>query len=198
MIKTFNLWNVTIDPTTGLYHRTPLSDAQEYSLLEWITGGPNGGPVEDWFNPANGFTTIWLGPETYRPNFNAYMVAGARAISEVAQIAGEESLSQEWNATAANLYSKMLSMLWNDHLQFWIDVVQGANLQAIGRQLIGYSQYRLEVGIDENFVKGLEVGLTDSEFLTKFGPTTLEQTNQYYTALKNTTYCCVSNGNSSN
>lgn len=28
MITTYNLWNVTRDNTTGLYHRTPLSDAQ--------------------------------------------------------------------------------------------------------------------------------------------------------------------------
>jgi hypothetical protein len=193
MIKTFNLWNVTIYPTTGLYHRTPLSDAQEYSLPGWITGGPNGGAVQNWFDPLNDFTLIWLGPETYRPNFNAYMVAGARAIAEVAQLAGQESLAQEWNATASDLYSRMLNLLWNDDLQFWIDVVQGTNLQAIGRQLIGYFPYRLDVGTEESFVKGLEAGLTSSEFLTEFGPTTLEQTNQYYTALKNTTYCCVSN-----
>lgn len=192
MIKTFNLWNITIDPTTGLYHRTPLSDAQEYSLPGWVTGGPNGGPVEDWYSFENDFILIWLGPETYRPNFNAYMVAGARAISEVAQLTGDDILAQEWNATASNLYSKMLNMLWNNDLQFWIDVVEGTNLEVIGRELVGYFPYRLDVGTDEMFIKGLEAGLTDEEFLTEFGPTTLEQTNQYYTALKNVTYCCVS------
>jgi hypothetical protein len=192
MIQTFNLWNVTIDPTVGLYHRTPLSDAQEYSLPGWLTGGPGGGPVEDWFDMQNDFTTIWLGPETYRPNFNAYMVAGARAISEVAQLAGDASLAEEWNATASSLYSKMLDVLWNNELQFWIDVVEGTNLQALGRELIGYFPYRLDVGTDDSFIRGLEAGLTDEEFLTEYGPTTLEQTNRYYTALKNVTYCCVS------
>jgi hypothetical protein len=192
MIKTFNLWNVTINPTTGLYHRTPLSDAQEYSLPGWVTGGPNGGPVEDWFSFENDFRTIWLGPETYRPNFNAYMVAGARAISEVAQMTGNEVLSQQWNTTASTLYSKMLNMLWNEDLQFWIDVVEGTNLEVIGRQLIGYFPYRVDVGTDESFIKGLEAGLTNEEFLTEYGPTTLERTNQYYTSMKNTTYCCVS------
>ena len=192
MIKTFSLWNITIDPTTGLYHRNPLQDAKEYSLPGWVTGGPNGGPVEDWYSFENDFITIWLGPETYRPNFNAYMVAGARVISEVAGLTGDKVLTQEWNSTAANLYSKMLNMLWNDDLQFWIDVVEGTNLKVIGRELIGYFPYRLDVRTDETFIKGLEAGLTNEGFLTEYGPTTLEQTNQYYTAMKNITYCCVS------
>jgi len=38
---------------------------------------------------GNDYITIWLGPETYRPDFNAYMVAGAWAIGEVASMAGE-------------------------------------------------------------------------------------------------------------
>ena len=192
MIASFYLWNVTMNSATGLYHRTPLSDAQEYSLPGWVTGGPNGGPVESWNSFDNDFTTIWLGPETYRPNFNAYMVAGARAISAVAQLAGDESLAEEWDSFASALYNNMLNMLWNEDLQFWIDVVEITNLQVIGRELIGYFPFRLDVGTNATFVRGLEAGLTEHEFLTAYGPTTLEQTNQYYTALKNTTYCCVS------
>lgn len=97
MIYTYNLWNITRDNTTGLYHRTPLSDAQEYSLPGYLTGGPGGGPVQVWDDfglsmgdgGGNDYTLIWLGPETYRPNFNAYMVAGAYAISEVANLTGQ-------------------------------------------------------------------------------------------------------------
>lgn len=32
MIATYDLWNSTRDKTSGLYHRTPVLDAQEYSL----------------------------------------------------------------------------------------------------------------------------------------------------------------------
>lgn len=38
---------------------------------------------------VNDYDVIWLGPETYRPSFNAYMVANAWAIGEVAALAGE-------------------------------------------------------------------------------------------------------------
>lgn len=97
---------------------------------------------------------------------------------------------------ADDLYTKMESFLWSDELQFWIDVVEGTNLRCLGRELIGYFPYRFDVGTNETFVRALEAGLTPERFLTEFGPTTLEQTNPYFTALKNTTYCCMWQGQS--
>lgn len=192
MIETFNLWNVTQNNVTGLYHRIPLSDAQEYSLPGYWTGGPNGGKVESWNAFENDFNTIWLGPETYRPNFNAYMVASARAISKVAQLANETSLAQQWTDRADSLYGKMRDILWDNNMKFWIDVVEGTNLRVEGRQLIGYFPFRFEVGTEEDSIMGLEAGLTPEAFLTEYGPTTLDQADPYYTEFKNTTYCCVS------
>ena len=95
LIETYNLWNTTRDSTTGLYHRNPLQDAQEYSLPGYLVGGPNGGPMQEWndfgssltMNSGNDYDTIWLGPETYRPSMNAYMVANAWAIGTVAGLA---------------------------------------------------------------------------------------------------------------
>lgn len=97
MIDIYYLWNSTRDNKTGLYHRNPLQDAQEYSLPGYLTGGPQGGPMQEWndfglspdMGGGNDYNLIWLGPETYRPDFNAYMVAGAWAIAEVASLAGE-------------------------------------------------------------------------------------------------------------
>ncbi|KAF1353503.1 Six-hairpin glycosidase-like protein [Delphinella strobiligena] len=204
LITTYDLWNITRDNTTGLYHRTPLSDAQEYSLPGYLTGGPGGGPMEVWDDfgltvqqgGGNDYNTIWLGPETYRPNFNAYMIANARAISTVANLTGQTSLAQIWSDYADTVYANMEDLLWSDSLQFWIDVVEGTNLKCEGRELIGYFPYRFGVGTSQEYVAGLEAGLTTEHFITGFGPTTLEQTNPYYTALKNTTYCCVWQGQS--
>lgn len=97
MISMFNLWDNQKDKTTGLYHRAPLNDAQEYSLPGFLTGGPGGGPVKIWDDfglsaaegGGNDYTAIWAGPETYRPNFNAYMIAGARAISTIANLTSQ-------------------------------------------------------------------------------------------------------------
>ena len=75
MIHMYNLWNVTQDPTTGLYHRTPLLDAQEFSLPGYIVGGPNMGMVEQWNSMQNNYSLIDNGPQTYRISFNSYMVS---------------------------------------------------------------------------------------------------------------------------
>lgn len=204
MIQTYDLWNITRDPTTGLYHRNPLQDAQEYSLPGYLTGGPGGGPMQTWDDfglsagegGGNNYALIWLGPETYRPSQMSYMIANAYAISEVASIAGESALASTWSAYADDLYAKMLDVMWSEELQFWIDVVEGTNFRCLGRELIGYYPYRFGVGTNSTFVKGLEYGLDNEHFISEFGPTTLEQVNPYFTALKNTTYCCQWNGQS--
>lgn len=95
MMSGFWLWNVTRDNTTGLYHRNPLQDAQEYSLPNYLVGGPDGGPMQEWndfglsasMGGGNDYNLIWLGPETYRPSMNAFMIGGAWAIAEVAKLA---------------------------------------------------------------------------------------------------------------
>jgi hypothetical protein len=196
MVKTFDLWNTQFDNSTGLYHRTPLLDAQEYSLPGYVVGGPNGSAVQQWDSSENNFQLIWLGPETYRPNFNAYMVAGAGAIATVAQMAGENTTAQQWATRASTLYSKMTSLLYNSSLNFWIDVIQINKIPAIGRQLIGYFPWRFGVGVNPTIQQGLEAGLTPRDFVTAFGPTTLEQSNPYFTADKNSTYCCIWQGQS--
>lgn len=105
-------------------------------------------------------------------------------------------LGATWSAYGDDLYAKMQDLLWSEELQFWIDVVEGTNLQCQGRELIGYFPYRFGVGTSEMYIKGLEAGINTEHFITEYGPTTLEQTNPYYTALKNTTYCCQWQGQS--
>lgn len=90
----------------------------------------------------------------------------------------------------------MEGLLYSQQLNFWIDVVEHTNLRCEGRELIGYFPYRFDVGTNSTFIQGLETATNDEHFLTEFGPTTLEQTNPYYTALKNTTYCCQWQGQS--
>lgn len=75
MIQMYNLWNVTQDQSTGLYHRTPLLDAQEFSLPGYLVGGPGMGMVQQWNSMENDYDLIDNGPETYRISFNAYMVS---------------------------------------------------------------------------------------------------------------------------
>ena len=196
MIHMYYLWNNTQDNKTGLYHRTPLSDAQEFSLPGYTVGGPNGGMVTQWDAIDNDFDTIWLAPETYRPSFDTFMVANARAIFAVAAMTGNTSLEVLWNDTATQLYSDMEDLLWNKEIQFWIDVIEDGNILAVGRQMIGLFPYRFDVGTEASRLPGMEAALNEDVFVDFYGPTTLEKTNQYFTADKNVTYCCLWNGQS--
>lgn len=90
----------------------------------------------------------------------------------------------------------MQDHLYSHELNFWIDVVQGTNYRCQGRELIGYFPYRFDVGTNQTYIRGLEAGLDEEHFLTEFGPTTLEMTSPFFTALKNTTYCCQWQGQS--
>lgn len=201
MINMYNLWNTTRDNQTQLYHRNPLQDAQEYSLPGFLVGGPGGEPMQEWNDfglsgSGNDYDLIRDGPETYRPDFNAYMVAGAWAIAEIATMSGQDDLAATWQGYGDQLLQRMEDRLYSDDLNFWIDVVQGTNFRAEGRQLIAYFPYRMGVGMNETYIQGLEAGLTDEAFISEFGPTTLSKSNAYFTALKNTTNCCVWNGQS--
>lgn len=196
LIDMYNQWNVTKDKSTGLYHRTPLLDAQEFSLPGFLVGGPNGGPVEHWNSMSNDYNLIDNGPEVYRISFNSYMLAAARSISSIASMAGQGLVAQEWNTTAMTLLNSMRNTLYDEHLSFWIDVIQGSNIPALGRQEIGYYPYRFGIGTDDSNIRGLEAGLDNEHFIAPFGPTTLERTNPYYSTFKNITYCCIWNGQS--
>lgn len=187
MIEMFYLWNSTFNQTAGLFFREPVHDAQEYSLPNYLLGGPNGTALQEWNAWDNSYEMLDHGPDTYRPSFNAYMVANSRAIADVAALAGRHGLAQTWSEFSSKLEESMTSLLWNKDLDFWIDVVQGTNMQCLGRELIGYFPYRFGIGTGEDFVRGLEKGLDTEHFITEWGPTTLEQTNPYYTEFKNST-----------
>lgn len=197
-------WNTTRDNTTGLYHRVPLQDAQEYSLAGYLVGGPGGGPMQEWNDfglsveegGGNDYGLILNGPETYRPNFNAYMTAGARAIAETAALAGDSSLAETWYEYADDLQARMEEQLYSEVLNFWIDRVFGTDMPVEDHQLIGFFPYRFGIGTGDSIIRGLEASLTPEIFLAEFGPTTLSQSNPYYTSYRNASWCCQWNGQS--
>lgn len=192
IIHMYELWHDQYDNDTHLYFRSPVLDSQEYSLTNYLTAGPDGRPVTQWNSLDNNYQVLLDGPPTYRPNFNAYMVAGARSIAAVFVLTGDTESAQEWAAKADDLYMSMRGQLFDDELQFWVDVVREDGLKVKGRQLQEFFPFRLGVGTDDEFVRGYEPSLNNEGFLATFGPTTLEQRSPYFTARKNVTYCCVS------
>ena len=105
-------------------------------------------------------------------------------------------LASTWQNYGNDLYEKMQDLLYSRELNFWIDVVEGTNFRCQGRELIAYFPYRFYIGTNQSYISGLEAVLDEEHFLTEYGPTTLEMTYPYYTALKNNTYCCMWQGQS--
>lgn len=156
---------------------------------------------------------LWLGSEFNPVLFEGGAFFGCRFIADLSR----SSLAKTWKDYGDELERKMEGMLYSKELNFWIDVVEGTNLRCEGRELIGYFPYRcksktntkfisvleshfltlkVDIGTSTRNIEGLAAGLTPEHFLSEFGPPTLEQSNPYFTALKNSTYCCMWQGQS--
>ncbi|KAE8452221.1 hypothetical protein EG329_001688 [Mollisiaceae sp. DMI_Dod_QoI] len=187
MSRLFYYWNSVYDSGPGLYYFTPNFDAQEYSLPGYIVA-PDGGQLQ------------LDGPNTYRPDHNAYMVANARAIVQVAKQAGDDAVVATFSKTASQLEQAIYDHLWDPSQNFFVDVIMPNNpnlTKVMGREEVGIFPYRFGIGLTPQYANASVQELFDPQgFLTIYGPTTLEVRNQYYTATKPSDYCCFWQGQS--
>jgi Mannosylglycerate hydrolase MGH1-like glycoside hydrolase domain len=187
MVKLWGYWDYTFDSGVGLYYYTPNWDAQEFSLPGYIVA-PDGGPLQ------------YDGPDTYRPNHNAYMVANARAIAEVSTQAGDSATASEFTQIADRLEHSIYTKLWDPNQRFFVDVIRPNNpslAKVQGREEVGLFPFRFGVGLDGEYANPSVQQLFDPHgFFTTYGPTTLETRNKYYAATKPGGACCYWNGQS--
>ena len=192
MLRMWHLWDDVYDSTAGLYYWTPDFDAQEYSLPGYISDAASGN---------DNSTLQYVGPETYRPSHNAYMVASAQAIANVASAVGNTSLASQFSSLADSITQAMYSNLWNEDQAFFIDVIEPgypASGPVTGREEVGFFPFRFGVGLESQYMNPTLAALFDpSSFYVPYGPPTLEVQNQYYNASKDDPgYCCFWNGQS--
>lgn len=152
---------------------------------------------------------ILAGAPSYRPSFNAYMYADARAIAAIARRAGKEEISKEYTAKADALRDKVQEMLWDNKRQFFFPVYkndevskEGDVVKAMtktyesgkfagsdkGRQEIGFVPWQFDLPQQG---KGYEVAwktLMDPQgFFAPFGPMTVERNDPMFYLSKS---CC--------
>jgi hypothetical protein len=185
MKHVFDKWRDYYDEDSGLYYFTPFYDAQEYSLPSYVWGDE-----ED----------LATGPMTYRPSLNSYMVANARAIAAVADLASDSETSDNYTSVADDLEKAVLKHLWDPEQKFFVDVIkpENPNLEPIsGREEVGFYPFRFGIGLESDYMDPTIDQLNDPKgFNTEFGPPTIEARNQYYHAEKPDDYCCYWNGQS--
>lgn len=187
MLAMWDEWQPFYDTNVSLYYYYPTKDAQEFSLPGYVAGPHN-------------VTIQNRGPYTYRPSHNGYMIANARAIAMAASIANNQTVQENFTNIADTIETAMYQHLWDHQLNFFMDVIRTNNpnlTRLTGREEVGAFPYRFGVGLSTQYMNGAVHALFDpTSFLTQYGPTTLETSNQYYFALKPTTYCCYWNGQS--
>lgn len=165
-------WEVEhLDSTAGLFRWIPDRDGMEASLAGFEDG------EADNFQ----WDTVIFGGEGYRPSFNSYMFADARAISEMANLVGDPVAAKIFSRKAENLKRRVQEDLWNHEKQFFMQK-HGANRQFVsGRELIGYIPWAFHLPDDTMEFAGSWKQLLDSQgFKAAYGPTTLERRNKYF------------------
>ena len=102
LIKNYEGWvKRQFMPEVGLFWQNGHDDGMEYNI--------NSRQTQDIVRGANG----------YRPGFNAYLWADARAIANVARLAGDEVTAKTYEAQAEAIKQKLQALLWDPKRDFF-------------------------------------------------------------------------------
>ena len=179
--------------------------------LFWQTGHDDG--ME--FNIASRQTQdILRGAPSYRPSFNAYMWADAKAIASIAARYGKADIEREFDDFADKLRASMLTKLWDEKRKFFFPMFKndenrdGYQIAAgtlvyqegrfagddHGRELIGYVPWQFPMLEPNSPYEQAWAKLMDSDgFFADFGPTTVERNDPMFLLQKS---CCWWSGQS--
>jgi len=179
----------------GMFWQNGHDDGMEFNI--------NSGQTKDILRGANG----------YRPGFNAYMFADARAIARVARLAGDRETAKAYEAKAASLKARVQQTLWDPKRQFFFpmsmrdetdgegNLVRGHTLtyqsgkfagSPHGRELHGYIPWQFNLP-DPGYEQAWKFLMDRDYFAADFGPTTVERHDPLF-VLKDS--CCWWSGQS--
>ncbi|KAL4940082.1 hypothetical protein BDV06DRAFT_230599 [Aspergillus oleicola] len=170
-------WNASLgfggfDTSKGLYYIQPLTDATEYTIASIDTSGGYDG---------------FLGGEAFRPSINTYQFANARAVSNLASLAGDEATATEYADRAETIKGLVQEHLWNSTLEHFIDrfYVDNENVSywdpIRGRELVGYVPWTHDLPDDSEEYAQAWKHLLDTEKLAgAHGLRTNEPSYEYY------------------
>jgi F5/8 type C domain len=197
LIKNFEGWERRhFVPEVGLFWQTGHDDGMEFNI--------NSRQTQD----------ILRGAPSYRPSFNAYMWADAKAIAHIASLAGQSEISSRFLTKADAIKAKMIELMWDEKRQFFFPVLKndehrdGHQMKAMtrtyesgqfagdphGRELIGYVpwQFNMLKG-DSRFDIAWKKLMAPDGFYADFGPSTVERNDPMFLLKKS---CCWWSGQS--
>ena len=181
--------------------------------LFWQVGHDDG--ME--FNIASRQTSdILRGAQSFRPSFNAYMWADARAIARIADLAAAPDIATQYNAKASELKEKLQARLWDPRREFFLirfkndehnekdfpgKPVKGGTLlyesgpfagSPHGREEIGFVPWQFNLP-DPGYEAAWKFLMDPDYFYAERGPTTVERHDPMFRLQKS---CCWWSGQS--
>lgn len=197
LIANFEAWEQRhFVPEVGLFWQTGHDDGMEFNI--------NSRQTQD----------ILRGAPSYRPSFNSYMWADARAIAHIARLAEQHDVAEKYSSKAESIKARMIELMWDPKRQFFFPVLKndeqkdGHQLRALtrtyesgqfagdphGRELIGYVpwQFGLLRG-NTSFDVAWKKLMDRDGFYADFGPSTVERNDPMFLLQKS---CCWWSGQS--
>jgi hypothetical protein len=172
MRHVYRLWDEKFDFDKGLYFVEPLLDATEYTVSSIDASGGKDG---------------FRGGDAFRPSVNSYMFANARALSQMAALAGDQGMAKDYAARAEAIRARVLADLWSPKLEHFIDRHQTSNefvayWQPIrNRELVGYLPWMFDLVPDEpKYAKAWAHLLDPTSLAGAAGMRTVEKSYEYY------------------
>jgi hypothetical protein len=110
-----------------------------------------------------------------RPTINSYMYGNARALAEIAALAGKPPLAREYEAKALRLRTLVQERLWDPRAAFFKPRLESGALADV-RELIGYTPWRFNLPeAGRGYEEAWKQLMDPRGFFAPYGPTTAER-----------------------
>lgn len=115
-----------------------------------------------------------------RPTINSYMFGNARVIADIARLAGDKKIADEFDSKAARLKNLVEEDLWNDKANFF-EVRRDNGKFSDVREEIGFIPWMFDLPDDNKNFNSAWTQLTDPQgFSAPFGITTAERRSPFF------------------
>lgn len=156
LVSDYAQWETERQATNGLFWQFDVRDAMEESISGSRTN------------------------KNLRPTINSYMFANARAVADIARLAGDKKTEIEFNEKSAKLKVLSLATLWNEDAKFFKVRRDNGNFSNV-REEIGFIPWMFNLPPDNKNFNSAWAQLMDAQgFCAPYGITTAERRSPFF------------------
>ena len=110
-----------------------------------------------------------------RPTINSYMFGSARAIANIARLAGKEPIAREYEDRAAPLRRRVQELLWDPRARFFETRLESGKLSGV-REEMGFTPWYFDLPeAGRGYEEAWKQLMDPKGFFAPYGPATVEQ-----------------------